>query len=94
MVGSSGHRRLAAVDSGVPVFPHEPTTDMKQHAGLVIGVIYLFIAMGAFRESMTGWQAGHSDLGFWWMVIGTLLGIAGLGALIGTWIHAWSDESH
>ena len=25
---------------------------------------------------------------------GSLLTIAGLGALVGTWIHAWSDEAH
>ncbi len=67
---------------------------MKQHAGLVIGVIYLLVAMGAFRTSMEGWEAGHADLGFWWIVIGVLLSIAGMGALVGTWIHAWSDESH
>jgi hypothetical protein len=67
---------------------------MKQHAGLVIGVIYLLVAMGAFRTSMEGWRGGHPDLGFWWIVIGVLLSIAGMGALVGTWIHAWSDERH
>ena len=67
---------------------------MKRYAGLVIGVIYLFIAMGAFKSGMSGWGAGHSDLGVWWTVIGCLLTIAGLGALMGTWVHAWSDEGH
>ena len=67
---------------------------MKRYAGLVIGVIYLLIAMGAFKSGMTGWGAGHSDLGFWWTIIGCLLAIAGLGALLGTWVHAWSDEGH
>ena len=67
---------------------------MKRYAGLVIGVIYLLIAMGAFKSGMTGWGAGHSDLGFWWTVIGCLLAIAGFGALLGTWVHAWSDEGH
>lgn len=67
---------------------------MKRYAGLIIGVIYLLIAMGAFQKSITGWGQGHSDLGFWWTVIGSLLAIAGLGALMGTWIHAWSDEGH
>ncbi|MEJ2204720.1 MAG: hypothetical protein P8170_11460 [Gemmatimonadota bacterium] len=67
---------------------------MKHYAGLIIGVVYLLVAMGAFKVSITGWAEGHSDLGFWWTVIGGLLTIAGLGALIGTWIHAWSDEPH
>ncbi len=65
---------------------------MKKNAGLVIGVLYLIIAMGAFKNSMAGWEAGHGDLGFWWTVVGCLLTIAGLGALIGTWIHAWSNS--
>lgn len=70
---------------------------MKKHAGLVIGVVYLIIAMGAFKTAMAGWQAGHGDLGFWWTVIAGLLTIAGVGALVGTWIHAWSpghEDSH
>ena len=70
---------------------------MKKHAGLIIGVLYLIIAMGAFKNGMAGWQGGHSDLGFWWTVIACLLTIAGLGALVGTWIHAWShgdEDAH
>lgn len=67
---------------------------MKQYAGLIIGVVYLLIAMGAFKTGMDGWGAGHSDLGVWWSVIGALLAMAGIGAILGTWVHAWSDESH
>ena len=67
---------------------------MKQYAGLIIGVIYLLIAMGAFKNGLVGWGAGHSDLGVWWTVIGVLLSIAGFGALLGTWVHAWADEGH
>lgn len=67
---------------------------MKQYAGLIIGVIYLLVAMGAFKTGMEGWAGGHSDLGVWWSVIGTLLAMAGIAALLGTWIHAWSEESH
>lgn len=66
---------------------------MKQYAGLVIGTVYLLIAFGAFRNGMDGWNAGHSDLGVWWTVIGGLLAIAGFGALIGTWIHVWGPAS-
>ena len=66
---------------------------MKRSIGLVIGVIYILFAFGAYKNGMAGWAAGHSDLGFWWTVIGVLLTIAGLGALLGTWIHAWSDHA-
>ena len=66
---------------------------MKRSIGLFIGVIYILFAFGAFKSSMAGWAQGSADLGFWWIVIGVLLVIAGLGALFGTWIHAWADHS-
>jgi len=68
---------------------------MKRSIGLFIGVIYILFAFGAYKTAMAGWSAGQSDLGFWWTVIGALLTIAGLGALLGTWIHAWqNDHAH
>ena len=60
---------------------------MKRVVGIYIGIFYLALSGFAFRESMGGWSAGHSDIGFWWAVIGGLLAIAALGALIGSWIH-------
>jgi len=60
---------------------------MKQYAGLVIGVIYIFIAFGAFRTGAHGWENGYPDLGLWWTVIGVILTVAGFAALVGTWIH-------
>ena len=59
----------------------------KQLAGMGVGVIWLGIAFGSYQNSKAGWEAGYADLGFWWAIIGGLLAIAGLGALIGTWIH-------
>lgn len=68
---------------------------MKRIIGFVIGVVWLFMAFLAFRQSAGGWSEGHSDLGFWWGVIGALLTIAALGALVGTWIHTRTrDEAH
>ncbi|MDZ7779416.1 MAG: hypothetical protein U5R14_05665 [Gemmatimonadota bacterium] len=60
---------------------------MTRIFGMAVGVVYLGIAFGAYRNSSNGWEAGHADLGFWWAVIGVLLTIASLGALIGTWLH-------
>jgi hypothetical protein len=60
---------------------------MKLIVGVVIGAFYLGLSALAFRVSSSGWAAGHSDLGFWWAVIATLLAIAGLGAMVGSWIH-------
>ncbi|MEQ8328924.1 MAG: hypothetical protein RJQ04_08080 [Longimicrobiales bacterium] len=66
---------------------------MKKYAGLLIGSVYVLLAFGALRQGLDGWAADHMDLAVWWSVIGALLLIAGTGALLGTWIHAWSDEA-
>jgi hypothetical protein len=50
-------------------------------------VAYAVLVTLALEQSTRGWQAGNADLGFWWAVIGALLGIAGLGAVIGSWLH-------
>jgi hypothetical protein len=60
---------------------------MKLIVGIIIGMLYGVLSGLAFRTSSGGWAAGYSDLGFWWAVIGTVLGVAGLGALIGSWVH-------
>jgi len=60
---------------------------MKRIIGIVIGVFYAVLSWLAFTSSTRNWFVGNSDLGLWWAVIGTLLGIAGLGALLGSWFH-------
>lgn len=61
---------------------------MNRIFGYLVGVVWLGLAYGAFRTATAGWDAGQSDVGFWWAVIATLLTIAALGALIGTMIHS------
>ena len=65
---------------------------MKRIIGLFIGVLYGGLSGLAFMNSSSGWSAGNSDFGFWWAVVGTLLGIACLGALVGTWVHTRPTE--
>jgi len=60
---------------------------MKLLVGLLIGALYLALSFLAFRQSSGGWTAGHSDLGLWWAVVAGLLALAGLGAIVGSWIH-------
>jgi hypothetical protein len=60
---------------------------MKRILGMGVGVFYLVLAFAAYSRARAGWDAGHSDIGFWFTVIGELQTIAALGALIGTWIH-------
>ncbi len=65
---------------------------MKKYIGLFIGTIYVLIAFGAFRNALDGLEGGHMDLLVWWSVIALLLMGAGVGALLGTWSHAWADQ--
>ena len=66
---------------------------MKRIIGMGIGVVYLGLAFGAFSRASGGWDTGYSDLGFWWTVVAGILSVAGMGALIGTWIHTQKAES-
>lgn len=61
---------------------------MKLALGWIVGLAYVFIAFLAYRNSASGWSAGHADLGFWWAVIGSFLAIAALAALVGSWLHS------
>lgn len=66
---------------------------MKRILGMGVGVLYVGIAFGAFSKASAGWAVGEADLGFWWSVIGTMLTIAALSALIGTWIHTQETDN-
>ena len=59
-------------------------TAMKRIVGVVAGLGLLLLAVLSYRNASGGWAEGHSDIGFWWTVIGSLLGIAGLSAVVGT----------
>ena len=65
---------------------------MKRIVGILIGVFYAVLSGLAFTTSTGNWSLGNSDLGIWWSVIGTLLGIASLGAILGTWFHTRPAE--
>lgn len=65
---------------------------MKRVVGIVIGIGYLGVATGTVLYSTGSWRAGHSDIGFWFTVIAGFLTIAGLAAIVGTWIHTGESE--
>jgi hypothetical protein len=65
---------------------------MKRIIGITIGLSYAVLAWLAYTSAVQNWFLGNSDLGLWWAVIGTLLGVAGLGAFFGTVIHTRPAE--
>ena len=67
--------------------PRAQTFDMFRIFGFVVGIAWLGLAFGAFKNSAAGWGADATDLGFWWAVIGGFLTIAATAAIVGTWLH-------
>ena len=65
---------------------------MKSALGVVAGIVLLVLAIGAFRTASGGWSGGHTDMGFWWTVIASLLTIAGVAAVVGTVVHSRPAE--
>ncbi len=63
---------------------------MKKALGFLAGLGLLALSAAAARTASLGWGGGHSDVGFWWTVIASFLGIAAVGALVGTVIHSRS----
>jgi len=66
---------------------HNSVNHMSRIFGFFIGFAWLGLAFGAFQRAQGGWARDHPDVGVWWSVIAGFLGIAALGAFIGTWLH-------
>lgn len=60
---------------------------MARIFGIGVGLVWAGFAFYAFQQSSAGWAQGHTDIGFWWAVIGAFLAIASVGAVVGTLIH-------
>ena len=65
---------------------------MKRILGIAICAFYAVLAGLAFTSSVRNWSLENSDLGLWWAVVGTLLGIASLGVFFGTMFHTRPAE--
>ena len=65
---------------------------MMKAMGALAGIGLLALALAAARTSLAGWDAGRSDVGFWWTVIAGLLLVASLAALVGTAVHSRSAD--
>jgi len=66
---------------------------MKRVIGMVLGVGYLGLVGYSYSMAQAGWDAGHSDVGFWFTVIAGFLAIAAVALFVGTWIHTQPDGS-
>ena len=81
-------REVQAAAAGI-VLPPEPRPQMARTFGFAVGALWLLFALAAAGNSVGGWAAGQSDVGFWWAVIAGFLTIAASVALIGTARHRY-----
>ncbi len=58
-----------------------------KYFGYVVGVIWIVLVIASFNGARAGAAAGQPDVALWWSIIGVLLGIACVGAFVGTRIH-------
>ena len=65
---------------------------MTRVFGILIGIGILGLAFVTLMDSLEGWSAGHADIGFWWAVITAFLGLGGLSAIVGTYLHTDGDH--
>lgn len=66
---------------------------MARIFGFLVGILWIGFTVGAARRSLAGWDAGQTDIGFWWAVIAAFLGLAAATALVGTVIHTGSGAA-
>jgi hypothetical protein len=66
---------------------------MARTFGFGVGALWLLFSLVAAGNSLGGWAAGQSDIGFWWAVIAGFLTIAASVALIGTARHKYRGPS-
>ena len=93
LVPGGAEGRLGLVRAGASgVLQPVNVQAMKFIIGIVFGICYAILVGLALNHSAGAWQVGNADLGFWWAVIGTILAVAGSGAVLGTWIHTRPSE--
>lgn len=55
--------------------------------GFTVGVLWLAMATTCLQSGIQGFLYHRDDWGLAWTMIGSLLGVAGLAAMVGTWWH-------
>jgi hypothetical protein len=55
--------------------------------GLIIGVLWIAMAIAALWTSARGYANGRTDWGLGWGLVGFFLLAGGIAAAVGTWWH-------
>lgn len=56
-------------------------------AGFTVGILWVAMALTCLVSGFRGYENNRGDWGLAWTLIGSLLLVAGLAAMIGTWWH-------
>ncbi|MEJ2218006.1 MAG: hypothetical protein P8099_15470 [Gemmatimonadota bacterium] len=57
--------------------------------GAVIGVLWIAMAVTSLVSAVHAYVNDRTGWGLAWMLVGLLLGTAGVSALVGTWWHVF-----
>ncbi len=56
-------------------------------SGIIVGLLWIAMAATCIVSGLRGYANDRGDWGLAWTMIGTLLLVAGLAAIAGTWWH-------
>ncbi len=57
--------------------------------GAIIGVLWIAMSVTTLVSSVRAYTNDRTGWGLAWMLVGLLLGAAGVSALVGTWWHVF-----
>lgn len=63
-------------------------------AGVVIGVLWIAMAVATLLSAAEGYQNNRNDWGLGWGLVGLLLLAAGVASIIGSWWHHRHTTRH
>lgn len=66
---------------------NDTRTALAWGTGMIVGVLWLAMAFTCLVSAGRAYANARNDWGLAWGLIGSLLLIAGLGAIVGTWWH-------
>lgn len=56
-------------------------------SGIIVGLLWIAMALACIVSGLQGYGNDRGDWGLAWTLIGTLLLVAGIAAIAGTWWH-------
>jgi peptidoglycan/LPS O-acetylase OafA/YrhL len=73
---------------------HDRATTLGSAAGVIVGLLWIAMALGALWSSGQGVEKGRADWALAWGLVGILLLVAGCSAVAGSVMHRNHVRDH